>query len=107
VAHAGETMGCPALSPFAVVDQQGGGEEKGKCDCQNYCKGGDKSHVLPCSLSAVFLCSAKIIKMDILFFHTEIFQHLKYSLVHHRRAAEIVVDIFGTGVVFQILFQGN
>jgi len=46
---------------------------------------------------------AEVIKMDIFVFDPEILQHVDDGGVHHRRAADIVVHIFGGGVILEIV----
>ena len=49
------------------------------------------------------LSAAEIVEGDVLFLNAQIVQHTEHSLVHHGRAAHVVLDIFGSRMVLQIV----
>ena len=49
--------------------------------------------------------TAEVVEADVFRFHTEIIEHLEYGGIHHRRAAEVVLDVFGSRVILQVVIQ--
>jgi len=47
--------------------------------------------------------SAKIVECDILWFNTKIFTHFHDALIHHRWTAKVVLDVFRTWVVLEVI----
>lgn len=94
VAHACQSVAGPALPSLAVTDEDCGYDKQGKGNNQVKDIGCHKY-----KLSIVGL-SAKVITVDIILLHPEIFQHCENRLVHHWRATQVIVDIFRGWMVF-------
>ncbi len=99
VAHAGQTVAGSVLPSFAVADED-------RCDKYQAKREREvediSNHVFTVSIVGNL---AKIIKMDILAFDSQVIKHFKNGLVHHGWSAEIIVNIFRSGVFTQVFIE--
>ena len=49
--------------------------------------------------------AAKIVERDVLGFHAQVVQHLEHRRVHHRRSADVILNVLGGGMLTQVVFQ--
>ena len=49
------------------------------------------------------MLAAEVVERDVFRFDTKVFTHLRDALVHDRRTTEVVLDIFRSRMIFQVI----